>query len=157
MLIWPKTLYNVEITSETTIPSPLRVQYCEYLNGRRQFKWPHCNLCIAAVGYRTVPWREHCGIKVKLKLSNVIFGNSLYKRNTLFETVNLCRWNIQTTCSQSVSNASTRAWIGFLKSGVFNVDVMLLQWTPCYLPFGIPKHSQAADYMTLVNYVGNKH
>ena len=65
--------------------------------------------------------------------------------------------NIQTTCSQSGSTASVRARMGFLKSGTFYVDIMLLHWTPCYLPFGIPKHSQAVVYMTLVNYVGNKH
>jgi len=47
----------VEITSEAMIPSLSVFSMV--------FKWPQRNLCIADVGYRTVPWRERRGIKVK--------------------------------------------------------------------------------------------
>jgi hypothetical protein len=61
--------------------------------------------------------------------------------------------NIQTICSQSVYTAITTAQMGFPESGTSYVDVMLWHWTPCYLPFGIPKHYKAVVYMTLANYV----
>jgi len=55
------------------------------LNGRRQFKWPHCNLCVAVVCNHTIPIRERRRIRVKVHLS-FAFQYSEWHRNNSYQT-----------------------------------------------------------------------
>ena len=54
--------------SEAMILSLYNVQYTEYLNGRSQFKWPQCNLCIAFVCYHTACWLVQRRLKVNKEI-----------------------------------------------------------------------------------------
>jgi hypothetical protein len=79
-LIWPKNIILCGNNEWDYDSKSLRVQYSEYLNGRSKFKGPQRNLCVAAICYRTIPWREHHRIRVNILLHyNTYFQCNLMK------------------------------------------------------------------------------